>query len=297
MSEPLGAANPALLAQVPELLRPDDADALPVAITEWGGEGPSVLMIHGGVQGGIGGGPANFHAQRPLADKGWRLRLMDRPGFGDSPSRGPDDMEADGRLIADHLGEGSHVIGHSFGGAGALLAAALRPEAVRSLILIEPALQPLIFTDPEVAGGEQGKKVGGVVAKFLMEARTPAEFALNFARSMSRPGSDDNASLANIADDPAKAMALGCSLLRARGVSPAEMKAAADRVRRHGVPVLVLSSGYNEGQEITAAVVARATGGTHAVVPCDSHFAQRDNPREFNALVDRFMRESDGRRL
>lgn len=295
MSEPLGAANPALLAQVPELPRPANADSLSIAITEWGDVGPMVLMVHGGVQGGIGGGPTNFHAQRPLADRGWRLRLMDRPGFGDSPSRGPDDMEADAVIIADHLGEGGHLIGHSFGGAGALLAAARRPEAVRSLTLIEPALQPLIFTDPQVAESEQGKKVGAVVAHFLMEAKTPAEFAMNFARSMSRPGTDANASLANITDSPEKAELLGHSLLRARGVSPVEMKAAADAVRQHGVPVLIISSGYNEGQEITAAVVARATGGKHVVVPGDSHFIQRDTPDQFNAVVDAFMRESESR--
>lgn len=295
MSQPLGAANPALLAQVPDLPRPADADSLPVIITEWGESGPVVLMVHGGVQGGIGGGPTNFHAQRPLADRGWRLRLMDRPGFGDSPSRGPDDMAADGALIADHLGEGSHLVGHSFGGAGALLAAARHPEAVRSLTLIEPALQPLIFTDPQVAQSEEGQKVGAVVVRFLMEAKTPGEFAMNFVRSLSRPKMDANAEFANIADSPERAEYLGQSLLRSRGVSPGEMKAAADTVRQNGIPVMVVSSGYHEGQEITAGVVARATGGKHVVVPGDSHFIQRDTPDQFNDVLEAFMRESESR--
>lgn len=294
MSNPLGAPNPALMAQCPDFPPPANADSLPIAITEWGTSGTPVLMVHGGVQGGIGGGPVNFRTQKRLADKGWRLRLMDRPGFGDSPSRGADDMTADAEVIAGHLGEGSHLVGHSFGGAGALLAAALRPDAVRSLTLIEPALQPLIFADPKAASGDEGRKVGGVVMKFLMEAKTPAEFALNFAQSMSRPGSGDNASFANIAKDPVKAANLGCSLLRARGASPAEMKAAADTVREHRIPVMVVSGGYNEGQEITAAVVARATGGKHVVVQCQSHFVQQDNPEQFNKVLDSFMRQAEG---
>jgi pimeloyl-ACP methyl ester carboxylesterase len=83
-----------------------------------------------------------------VAARGWQLHVIDRPGFGGSPSRGPDDQDADAKLIADRLGASSHLIGHSFGGAEALLAAALRPGAVRSLILVEPALKQLAASDP-----------------------------------------------------------------------------------------------------------------------------------------------------
>ena len=99
-----------------------------------------------GCRAGSAAGPANFRGQKPLAERGWRLKLIARPGFGDSPSRGPDDMEADAILIAGMLSEPTHLIGHSFGGAEVLLAAARRPETVRSLILVEPALQPMLMT-------------------------------------------------------------------------------------------------------------------------------------------------------
>ena len=52
--------------------------------------------------------------------------------------------------IADALGDGAHLMGHSWGGAAVLVAAARRPEAVRSLILIEAALQTLALTDPVI---------------------------------------------------------------------------------------------------------------------------------------------------
>ena len=296
MSRPLGTLNPALLAQCPDHLKPADADHLPIEITTWGTGSRPVLMVHGGVQGGIGGGPVNFLAQQPLSDRGWRLRLMDRPGFGGSPSRGPDDMEADAILIAERLDEGSHLIGHSFGGAGALLAAARRPAAVRSLILIEPALQPMLTADPSlVDDGELASATSGIV-QHLLSSPSPGAFALSFARSMGRSEEGgDNVSVANIATDPGKASALGCALLRSLAASPTDMLDAAHIVRSAGIPVLVVSGGYSEGQEITCRAVARATGGRHAVVECGSHFVQQANPAVFNDVAHDFMETAEPR--
>lgn len=294
-SIPLGQLNPALLAQCPAMPVPQDADTLPIHVTEWGEAGPAVFLVHGGVQGGIGGGPANWQGQRPLADRGWRMRLMDRPGFGKSPSRGPDDMEADARLIADRLGEASHLIGHSFGGAEALLAAAQRPEAVRSLILVEPALQPMLTTDPDSLADPATKAAIGIIMHHLMSAPSPADFAIGFLGGL---GSDDKGSdnvvAARMRADRDLATDMGCSLLRGCMVSPAAMRAAADKVREFGLPVLVISGGYSAGQETTCAAVVRLTGGKHAVVAAPSHFLQQDSPDLFNVTVDAFMRAVEG---
>jgi len=48
------------------------------------------------------------------------------------------DFEEDARDIAALLGDGAHLVGHSYGAVGALYAAALRPEAVHSLTVNEP---------------------------------------------------------------------------------------------------------------------------------------------------------------
>ncbi|WP_245988139.1 alpha/beta fold hydrolase [Sphingobium fluviale] len=253
-------------------------------------------MVHGGVQGGIGGGPINFQAQKPLSDRGWRLRLLDRPGFGASPSRGPDDMEVDGSLIADLLDEECHLIGHSFGGASSLLAAAQRPENVRSLILIEPALKGMLMVDPVSQQDGTSAKVAEVVMKHLMTARTPAEFALSFVGSMgSSAQGEANVSTQNIMGDPAKATALGCSLLRSRAALPQSMLAAADIVRERAIPTLVISGGFSPGFDATCAAVARLTGGMHEVVACSSHFVQQDSAERFNALADAFMKQAETR--
>jgi len=94
-----------------------------INLIKWGNSGPRMLIIHGGVQGNVGGGPTTFREQRSLAERGWQLILPERPGFGQSPSRGPDDMEGDAVWISEML-DGVVLVGHSFGGAEALLAAA-----------------------------------------------------------------------------------------------------------------------------------------------------------------------------
>ena len=122
-----------------------------IHITRWGDSGPRVVLVHGSMQGSSVGGAQHFAAQERLAERGWRLVVPDRPGHGLSPSPGrPDDAEADGAWVADLLEDGAHLVGHSFGGCVALAAAAKRPQAVRSLTLIEPALQNLAPRDPRV---------------------------------------------------------------------------------------------------------------------------------------------------
>ena len=46
-----------------------------------------------------------------------------------SPPADGDDFEVDARDIAEALGDGAHLVAHSYGGVGALLAAAARPQA------------------------------------------------------------------------------------------------------------------------------------------------------------------------
>lgn len=110
---------------------------------DWLGTGERVLLVHGSF---VAPG-AVWTEQRPLARE-FRLGIVHRRGYGESPD--PDgrvDFEVDGLDLAQLLARGpAHVVAHSYGGLGALFAAARRREAVRSLTLIEP---PALALAPE----------------------------------------------------------------------------------------------------------------------------------------------------
>jgi pimeloyl-ACP methyl ester carboxylesterase len=99
-----------------------------------------------------------FAAQRPLADH-YRLMIMDRRGYGASPdlehSAYSSDYDIDVQDVIALLGDGAHLVGHSYGGVVAMLAAERSPQAIRSLTLIEPAAYRVAEQDPTVAAALQ----------------------------------------------------------------------------------------------------------------------------------------------
>ena len=118
------------------------------------GEGPPVLLVHGSIV----DARRTWRHQLQLADR-FALCVPNRPGFGASPALERGDFEAEAPLFAELLGDGAHLVGHSYGAVIALLAAALRPEAVLSLTVSEPGCLRVATGDPEVdemlANGER----------------------------------------------------------------------------------------------------------------------------------------------
>ena len=112
-------------------------------VESWG-DGTPVVLVHGS----LATGAEEWEAQRPLADEGFRLLVPDRRGYGRSPMAHGEDFLRDAEDIAGLMGEGAHLVGHSYGGLGALFAAARRPEATRSLTLLEPGAFALGQSDP-----------------------------------------------------------------------------------------------------------------------------------------------------
>jgi pimeloyl-ACP methyl ester carboxylesterase len=111
------------------------------------GSGPPALLVHGS----MGFGALAFSEQRPLAAE-FELHVVDRRGFGRSPEgAGPVDFDVEAAEIAELLDRPAHLLGHSYGGIVCMLAAALRPAAVRSLTVVEPPAFGLAMDDPAVA--------------------------------------------------------------------------------------------------------------------------------------------------
>lgn len=102
-------------------------------IEAWGAGRP-VVMVHGSLATGAG----EWQEQKPLAEAGYRLLVLDRRGYGNSPAAEGEDFLRDADDITEIIGDGAHVVAHSYGGLGAMFAAAQRPEAIHSLALLEP---------------------------------------------------------------------------------------------------------------------------------------------------------------
>src|SRR5688572_24242916 len=98
------------------------------------GAGTRVVLVHGSLATAV----EEWPEQRPLADEGFRLLMPDRRGYGRSPVAEGEDFLRDADDITALMGDGAHLVGHSYGGLGVLFAAARRPDATLSLALLEP---------------------------------------------------------------------------------------------------------------------------------------------------------------
>lgn len=101
------------------------------------GSGDPVLLVHGSGSWGAG----TFGEQRALASE-FQLIMMDRRGYGKSPATQRMGWQTDKDDVAAILADlgGAHLVGHSTGGTVALVAAPMVPDAVRSLVVVEPTV-------------------------------------------------------------------------------------------------------------------------------------------------------------
>jgi pimeloyl-ACP methyl ester carboxylesterase len=110
------------------------------------GSGPPAVLLHGS----FSFGALAFAEQRPLGAE-FELHIVDRRGFGHSPDGdGPVDFETEAPETAALLDPPAHLLGHSYGAIVCMFAAALRPQAVRSLTVIEPPAFALARGDEAV---------------------------------------------------------------------------------------------------------------------------------------------------
>jgi pimeloyl-ACP methyl ester carboxylesterase len=232
------------------------------------------VLIHGGVQGTRHGGITHFARQQQLAARGMQLLVPDRPGHGLSPSEGrPDDAEADGEWVAELLGDGAHLIGHSFGGCIALNAAARRPSAVQTLTLIEPGMQALAANRFPVA-------------KFLVRLVTTLAFSFSpetrirrFSRLMHIPDEVGGGSTEEL-------RAMGKAASEIRIPSKRTFEAQLALVKARAIAFRVISGGWEPGVDLTAERVAELGGGQYVRIESPHHFPQLHS-NEFNELVVR----------
>jgi pimeloyl-ACP methyl ester carboxylesterase len=243
--------------------------------TERIGEGPPILFIHGTVV------PAasTWRKQRPLAER-WRLILPNRPGFGNSPPLRRNDFEVEAPLFAELLGDGAHLVGHSYGAVIALLAAAARPEAVRSLTVSEPGALRLAegtpVVDEMIANGE--RLFGEGAAKLSNEA---------FLRLFRAGAGSANLTPGELPEDLVRRV----ELLRAERPSW-EGEIPLDPLASARFPVLVISGGHSPAFEAVCDSLAAAVSAERAMIPGRGHTIPSTGA-PYNERLESFLRSAE----
>jgi pimeloyl-ACP methyl ester carboxylesterase len=239
------------------------------------GSGPPVLFVHGDIV-----GPAlTWRKQRELAER-WRLLIPSRPGFGESPPLERNDFEVEAPMFAELLGDGAHLVGHSYGAVIALLAAAERPEAVRSLTVSEPgclrvaAGTPVV--DEMIANGE---------LLFQNASSIPSEEFLRLFRGGA-------GSAFQTPEQLPEELMHGVELLKRERPSW-ESEIPLQRLASADFPVLVLSGGHSDAFEAVCDALAAALSAERSVIPGRGHTVPSTGP-PYNERLEAFLSLAEG---
>ena len=221
-----------------------------IAVTR-AGRGREVLLVHGGAS-----PETTWSALTPLSAR-WTLVYAYRRGYPPSPE-GRHDFEVDAADVAPLLDSRPHVVAHSYGVLGALIAAARRPGQVRSLTLIEPPLYHLAPDDAEV---ERLARLGDEVLGKGLDA-DPAMLR-EFLRLAGAPNVDEGSLPEDVAAGVRRAHG---------GRSPREAQPDLAALREAGVPALVASGAHAVGMERICDALATALHARRLVAPGTGHF-------------------------
>lgn len=232
------------------------------------GDGPPVVLIRG-----MADATTTWRAQVELAAR-WRLVI---PSFAEPTPDGTAnkrDFEREAGALERLRLMPAHVVAHSYGALGALIAAGRSPGIFRSLTVIEPPLltvaqdvPPVRELGQTVADFIAGRQTSRVRLRALLDAfghadekQRDAPFGLqlrhvvNLVRN-ARPASDANPDLGAIADG--------------------------------GLPTLVVSGAHDVAAEVICTRLADHLGGRRLVVPGSGHFAPF--APTFNSNLERFL--------
>lgn len=265
------------------------------------------LLVHG-----LGGSATNWtdligllrHQLDPVA--------LDLPGFGWSPPPvdGDYSLRAHARVVADFVeATGAapvHLVGNSLGGAVVTMVAADRPELVRTLTLVSPAL-PILRPRasnahlPALAAPWIGQRLARRLGRFPVEQRVRATLALCFADPSRVPQERFEEAVAEASrrarldhDGEAVLSSLRGLLSSYLDRGPNSLWRLAARVQ---APTLLI---YGQSDRLvdprTALRAARTFRDMRLLmIPNSGHLSQVEHPEAVAAAIDRHIRWSNRR--
>ena len=230
------------------------------------------MLVHGSVV----NADASWSAQKPLGER-FEIVAPSRRGFPPGPDVDRVDFEDEAVWLEPFLEPGTHLVGHSYGGVIALLAAARRPEALRSLTVIEPPAFGVARGNPAA-----DEFIAGIEQHWASGPRDPGEFLRGFLElvgSSLPPG--------NFTPE----LLQGARTLMVER-SPAEAVIPFDELAATAFPKLVVSGGHSPAFDAVCDVLERRLGAERAVLPGAGHSVQRLG-EPFNELLTSFVERAE----
>jgi pimeloyl-ACP methyl ester carboxylesterase len=174
------------------------------------------------------------------------------------------------------LGDGSHLVGYSYGGVGAAILAGRVPRRVRSLTLIEtpiynvapdhPAVREIVTSGNAVLAGEADQ---ATERRFLMNAGMDPDAVGGRHRKLLQESIDASRG----------------------GRSPSEADPDLDAIADAGLPVMIVSGGHHAGIELICDELAARLNGRREIVAGAGHAVPR--APGFNQVLEDFLRSTD----
>ena len=236
-------------------------------VESWG-TGTPVVLVHGSLATALD----EWQAQRPLADEGFRLVVFDRRGYGQSPAADGEDFLRDADDIVELMGDGAHLVGHSYGGLGALVAAAKRPDATLSLALLEPGAFSLGQHNPSA------RQLVDDLRRLWKEDLPDRDWVIRFLTAV---GSDPDAMPPELVDAAVPLV----PVLRSGRRSLWDADLPLTELASAPFPKLVVSGGHSAGFDAICDDLAERIGASRMLVAGAGHEIQFTGPSINEALL------------
>ncbi|WP_282701650.1 alpha/beta hydrolase [Streptomyces sp. CC219B] len=274
----------------------DVGDGVRLAVTDSGGDGPVVLLLHGW--------PVTSYHWRltvpALAEAGFRAVAADLRGLGNSTAGGgrfdKELLAGDVIALADRLGVARFaVVGHDWGGTVGYLVAATHPERVWALAVEEEVLPGIDAEIPEPGRshypdwhGPFNRRAG--LAETLVPGREDAYYGTFLRQSagpapLALPGDAEQVYLDAYRRPGTLAAGLGY-------YRTAQADAAAVRTRSHhplDTPVLAIGGRYGMGTAVTKCLAQLATDVQDLQVAQAGHYPAEQDPATVNRELTSFL--------
>ena len=250
------------------------------------GTGPALVFLHAGVA-----DKRMWRDQMAAFADRFRVVAYDRRGFGETRCR-PETFShmQDLRAVLDKLGiEQATLVGCSQGGRFAVDFALAYPQRVARLVLVAPA----------IGGAPQPQELPDDIDNLLQQAEQ-AEDQQHYDlvnRIEAHMWLDGPRSVDGRVQGSARDLFLRMNIIPLKSPSPGKDEAATDSFKKLGkiaAPTLLIwgDLDFPHLQERCALLAKRIKSAQSAMMPGTAHLPNLEQPKQFNALLDGFLRDA-----